>query len=234
MLPVRIENAWKNVKRIYSEKSENQLFDDFKKRWNHFKGPEIEEFLSVNESVYREWHLLYYNNVEFSFTKAWDEFKSIWQLETNGTKLMFEEMEKIKMSNNMHCEWTMKYNFDYPHVYENDVHYELKSKAQLWEEFKEIWEIDINDYNEYKYFRMNEYVNDIQCEDGDDFFLYCEDSNYHSFDSYSLLEQFEICEHYDSIRVTPKNRIINEMEIDTDADTNIYRKKRTYCLAFEN
>ncbi len=32
-----------------------------------------------------------------------------------------------------------------------------------------------------------------------EFFGFCEDANYHSFDSYSMLEQFDICKDYDRV-----------------------------------
>ena len=85
---------------------------------------------------------------------------------------------------------------------------------QLWNEFKEIWDIDTDDYNEDKYKEMNKYVSEIKCEDSEKFFRYRENANYHSFDSYSLLEQFEICEHYEQYEPSE-----SEYESEDDSDS---------------
>jgi hypothetical protein len=206
-LPERIQKEWGIVCRYCSSKTDIQVFEEFKNSWELFQGPTFEEFLSVSDAVYIQWKLWSYKNygIEFkkTLTEVWNDFKTFWELDSEESKVMFKEMELL--SENMLDEWSMKYNFDYPHVYERDNNhwscvqrdYRLKSKVQLWNEFKEIWDIDIDDYNEDKYKEMNKYVSEIECEDSEKFFRYREDANYHSFDSYSLLEQFEICEHYE-------------------------------------
>ena len=131
------------------------------------------------------------------------------QYNLEESKVMFKEMELL--SENMISEWRLKYNFVYPHVYEKDYnHYSCvqRVKSQLWKEFKEIWEIDISDYNEIKYNEMIKYINEIECESSENyfkeyprnFFEFRENANYHSFDSYSILEQFEICEDWEHYR----------------------------------
>jgi hypothetical protein len=222
-LPERIQKEWGSVCQYYSSKTDIQVFEEFKNRWDEFKGPAVEEFLSVSNAVYIQWKLwMYKNHYDAGFkktlTEVWNEFKVFWELDIEESKVMFKEMELL--SENMLDEWRMKYNFDYPHVYERDDNhwscvqrdYHLKLKAQLWDEFKEIWEIDTSDYNEDKYKEMSKYVSEIQCEDSDKFFSYCEDANYHSFDSYSLLEQFEICEQYEQYNPS-------ESEYDSEDDS---------------
>jgi hypothetical protein len=147
-------------------------------------------------------------------TEVWKEFKEFWQYNSKETILMFNEMELL--SEKMIREWRLKYKFKYPHVYEiDDNHcsgvqreYELKSKSQLWIEFKEIWEIDILDYNEEKYNEMAKYINEIEGDLEDyrkryprNFYDFRENANYHSFDSYSILEKFEICEDWAGYRI---------------------------------
>lgn len=206
-LPERIQKEWGFVCQYYSSKTDIQVFEEFKNSWELFQGPTFEEFLSVSDAVYIQWKLWSYKNygIEFkkTLTEVWNDFKTFWELDSEESKVMFKEMELL--SENMLDEWSMKYNFDYPHVYEKDNNhwscvqreYRLKSKVQLWNEFKEIWDIDIDDYNEDKYKEMNKYISEIECEDSEKFFRYRENANYHSFDSYSLLEQFEICEQYE-------------------------------------
>jgi hypothetical protein len=141
---------------------------------------------------------------------------------------MFKEMELL--SENMLEEWRLKYNFVYPHVYQRDMinynclqrDYRLKSKAQLWEEFKEIWEIDILDYNEIKYNEMKEYIGEISCDDENyfkdyprNFYEHCENANYHSFDGYSAIEQFEICENWERCR---EDGDIEESDSESDSE----------------
>lgn len=148
--------------------------------------------------------------IEKTLAQVLDDFKEFWQYDSEESKVMFKEMELL--SENMIREWRLKYNFTYPHVYERDDNhyscvqrdYRLKSKVQLWEEFKEIWEIDISDYNEDKYDEMVKYISEINCDDSNyfkdyprNFYEFRENANYHSFNSYSVLEKFEICERWE-------------------------------------
>jgi hypothetical protein len=145
-LPERIQKEWVSVCRFYSSKTDVQVFEDFKKRWDDFKGQTVDEFLSVSDVVYTQWKVWKYKNnydinfkkgsgIEKSLTEVWNEFKLFWELDTEESKLMFKEMELL--SENLLCEWRMKYSFDYPHVYESDFSevgcvqrdYHLKSKG---------------------------------------------------------------------------------------------------------
>lgn len=211
-LPERLQEEWQSVVEYYSEKKDTVVFEEFKKRYDNFKGKTIEELLCMPRVVYREWQKWKYdkcyqtdfktvlgwkNKVEMekSLTEVLEEFKKFWQYDSKESKMMFKEMELL--SDGMIQEWRLKYSFLYPHVYERyDCDYHLKSKAQLWEEFKEIWEIDVSDYNEDKYKEMTKYIREIECDYPSNFYEYRKNANYHSFDSYSILEQFEICEDW--------------------------------------
>lgn len=88
-------------------------------------------------------------------------------------------------------------------VYTNGTERKV-TKSELWKEFKDIWEIDVLDYNENKYNEMILYINETTSDNKQyfkdyprDFFEYREDSNYHSYDSYSVIEQFEICQEWE-------------------------------------
>ena len=224
-LPEVIQTEWKCVVGYYSSKSDIMVFEEFKKRYDNFEGSTIKEFLAMPKVVYIEWKNWKCSNgyettfnteinergcgVEKSLTQVFNQFKDFWQYNLEESKVMFKEMESL--SENMISEWRLKYNFVYPHVYEkDDNHYSrVKSKVELWKEFKEIWEIDISDYNEMKYNEMIKYINEIECESSyenylkeypQNFFEFRENANYHSFDSYSILEQFEICEEWEHYR----------------------------------
>ena len=234
-LPEVLQKEWQCVVRYYSEKSDTTLFDEFKKR---YEGPTIEEFLAIPKVIYIEWENWKYRNgyetnfkkyikerssteTTKTFTEVFCEFKNFWEYDSEESKIVFSEMEHL--SENMICEWRLKYNFVYPHVYEKGVRrdYRMKSKFQLWEEFKEIWEIDILDYNETKYNEMNKYISEIECDSENyfkeypqNFFEFRENANYHSFDSYSVLEQFEICEDWERYQGD-----IEESESESDSES---------------
>ena len=225
-LPEYLKKEWGTLRQYYTRQTIEQQYGGFKKQWDNFEGETIDEFLKVNASVFEEWKswkykqgydrsfATRYNTIRncrcvcFMVDKAeeswcdhklivkslkdvWNEFKVEWQLDTAESLAMFEELAKIKMSESMLNEFRMKYNHNYPHVYGEDIG---QSKAELWKEFKIKWEIDVQDYNETKYDEMVEFVGKVECSES--FFSYREDMNYHSFDSYSMLEQYEICQQY--------------------------------------
>lgn len=245
-LPKRLQKEWFMVIRYHSKKNILQVFEDFKKRYDNFEGNSIEEFLAIPNVLFDEWEDWKYKQkyitdfktkknkmidtqvIEKTLSEVINEFKELWQYNSEETNIMFKEMELL--SKNMMYEWKLKYNFEFPHVYEKDNNhftcvqrnYHLKSKAQLWKEFKEIWNIDISDYNEEKYNEMTNYINEIECNLEDyfkdyprNFLDFLEDSNYHSFDSYSILEQFEICRYWER---QCEDRDIEESSSDEDED----------------
>lgn len=228
-LPRILQKEWSTAVSYYSKDTDTVVFEKFKKRYDNFEGASIEELLRMSDVVYTEWkYWKYQNKYETDFDSLTDilsEFKNFWQYDSEETKTVFKEMELL--SDRMLYEWRLKYKFTYPHVYERDDNhyscvqrdYHLKSKAQLWEEFKEIWDIDTSNYNEDKYKEMAEYINEIEVDDANyfkyyprNFFDYRENSNYHSFDSYSILEQFEICEDWEEYRQN------GDIESDSDED----------------
>jgi hypothetical protein len=243
-LPEILQKEWECVVGYYSSETDT-VFEEFKKRYDNFEGTTIEELLAIPKVVYTEWNNWKYRNgyettfntdinergwkvkskVEKSLTQVFNQFKEFWQYDSEESKVMFKEMEHL--SEKMNQEWRLKYNFVYPHVYERDNNhyscYHLKSKAQLWEEFKEIWEIEISDYNENKYNEMIEYISEIECDSENyfkeypqNFFDFRENANYHSFYSYSVLEQFEICEDWDHYRDIEDTDSDDSDEIDSD------------------
>lgn len=102
--------------------------------------------------------------------------------------ISIKNVEKAKMlkeigllSDNMLCEW---------HWYK---HEQKNLDYELWEEFKVFWKIDTLLYNENMYNEISEYINGLECEK---FYAYRENANYHSYDSYSILKQLEICKDW--------------------------------------
>jgi hypothetical protein len=266
-LPKLLQEEWHSVCQYYSSKSDVQVFEEFKKRWDNFEGADVEEFLSFPKVVLVEWKTWKYSNgydtdfktrynsiknkkcecfmidkstklcdhqvINKTLKEVLSEFKNFWEYDKPESKVMFKEMELL--SKNMLDEWRLKYKFVYPHVYEshesnhsyNTGDYHLKSKAQLWDEFKEIWEIDTSNYNEDKYKEMSEYINEILCDDYNyskdyprNFFDFCENSNYHSFDSYSILEQFEICEEWERYREDCESEEDSDEESESEEDSD--------------
>ena len=154
-LPEILQKEWECVAGYYSEKEDTDVFEEFKKRYDNFKGKTIEEFLAIPKVVYTEWeNWKYRKNYETKFKgyvhpseryrytekewlekfkTKWNEFKEFWQYNTEESNIMFKEMGLL--SKNMIEEWRLKYNFAYIHVYEGyDSNYKVyskKSKAQL-------------------------------------------------------------------------------------------------------
>ena len=224
-LPKNLQKEWYYKVSFYSTKKDSELFEDFKKRYDNFTGTAIEEFVNIPEVVYSEWQnwkCIQNYEIKQMFSQAWFDFKNFWDYDNPKTKVMFDEIKLL--SKNMIYEWRLKYNFDYPHVYEKNyyhtvqINYRLKTKVQLWDEFKEIWEIDTMDYNEDRYNEMIEYIYEIVCDNTNyfkdyprNFYEYREDANYHSFDSYSVIEKMEICEYWEM-------RCQDTRDIESDCD----------------
>ena len=234
-LPKILQKEWSTVVSYYSKEKDIIVFEKFRKRYDDFKGASVEELLSMPDVVYTEWkYWKYQNQYETDFDSLTDilsEFKKFWQYVSEETKTMFKEMELL--SNRMLQEWRLKYNFEYPHVYERDDNhyscvqrdYHLKPKAQLWKEFKEIWGIDTSNYNEDRYKEMTDYIYEIEVDDTNyfkdyprNFFEYRENANYHSFDSYSVLEQFEICKDWGESRQNGDAETESDSDLDSDED----------------
>lgn len=189
-----LKREWWNTCKYYSTDCEEKRMTRFRET---YEGSSVEEFNDIKKVVYIEWDywkmiMGYYPELPKPFSKVWDEFNDYWQYNSPGTQKMFNEVELL--SKHMLKEWRMKYTNEYPHVYEWD---NKQSKVEMWESFKRKWEINVDDYNENKFKYMSEYVHQILREDGFD--DYKVDSNYHSFDSYSILEKYEICVNWEMI-----------------------------------
>jgi len=229
-----LQKEWQCVR--FSGDNQKVLFEKFKKLYDNFKGPTIDEFLSMPDVVYNLWEafkrrngynlvfkkyihpgeLYRYTKDELrkhskikTLTEVWNEFKEFWKYDSLESKVMFKEMGLL--SENMLREWDFKYNFtqacDYGDYHCRQEEREKKPKTKLWEEFKEKWEIDVDNYDELKYDSMEEYVNHFvddykdYCSDYPrNFWEYCEDANYHSFDSYTILAKVELCQEWSSYR----------------------------------
>lgn len=210
-----LQKEWHSINKSFSFKSDLEVFEDFRKQYNNFE--DIDDFLAACSSnvVYNEWERWrpHYRWNEETLIVLFNKFKELWQYATNETKTMFNEMGLL--SENMIREWRLKYEFVYTHVYEmyNCKYDDIvkKSKTQLWKEFKETWDIDIDSYDEDKYNNMASYVNKIECDTEDyfqryprNFFEFRENGNYHSFGNYSIIEQFDICEDWERYLLNSK------------------------------
>lgn len=146
------------------------------------------------------------------FGEAWREFKEFWQWGTPETERVFKEMEH--MSGDMKREWRLKYNFVFPGVYEelswtsrNVEKLLKKTKGELCEEFKEFWDLDVNDYDEHILKEMLKYIRETGCDNQDygreyprNFYEFRENGNYHSYDCYSIYKKNEICEEWNEYK----------------------------------
>jgi hypothetical protein len=233
----RIKDEFENDFSYNETLSKTQLVNEFEKSWNNYERDLVNEFLQVNDAVNREWkeykrknypnYLI--RNVEndisnySKMTDMWSAFKRFWELNTMESNLMFEEINYINMSDGMLREWRIKYNFKYPYVYELDnrakygniinENYLSKTKFQLWNDFREIWNIDLQNYTEYKFTKMCKFINDIYINDEDyKFFHYCQKNNYHNFEIFSILQQYEICKDYANEHIKYESSISSEDE----------------------
>jgi hypothetical protein len=194
-LPKRIHEEWISLNEYYSSKSKEQLWNDFKVEWD-LDSDVVKEILEVVEAMNTEWK--YWRRIKHSpsagIQKEWSDFKQYWEYPSEETNIVFEEMKLL--SYGLLCEWRRKYRYDYPYVYESDdydqnkVDY-TKSKSRLWSEFKRIWELDPSDYSEFEYEYMVDKIEKGKY-DYHDWYDFRTDNNYHSYDSYSVRERYEI------------------------------------------
>ena len=260
-LPKNLLYDWYYINSYFSKKNDEQRFTDFKKLYNNFEGESINEFLNVNDYVMSEWKNWKYKNhyskdfeigwnskknsrcrcwydckhvkKQQTFSDVWVEFKNDFQLNTPESKLIFEEMDKIKMSNSMLQEWSYKHYNDHPHVYGDS---DGKTKSQLWNEFKETWEIDIDDYNEKKYDEMADEIKKGLTNSGyEKWFEFIDD--YNNYENYSIIEKYEIWNNFydntnnfyendsDNDEINELKNRIKELELENDKLKNTIRIK---------
>ena len=194
-----------NLKKEY-----NCHYTNKKKFIEYYQGNCIPEFIDLPKVVYTEWRYWKneYNRRMFkpvekdTFDKYFQEFKDFWQYGSLETQQVFREMELL--SNRLLNEWRIKYTFTSVHIYESCINrdYMSKTKAQLWEEFKKIWDLDPEDYSEHL---LEEYLEIINKNEDDsyenyfneyprNFWEFRENANYHS---YSILEKYQICQEWE-------------------------------------
>lgn len=189
-------------------------YTDKKKFNKYYKGKYIEEFIYLPEIVYNEWK--YWKNElnirmiepveKYTFDKYFQDFKDYWQYNTPETLKVFEEMKLL--SDSLINEWRHKYSFSSACDYEDhdcyiNNKYMTKTKAELWEEFKTVWDLNPEDYSEHLLEEYQEFIKECECDNTNyfddyprNFREYREDSNYHSFDSYSILKKFNVCKEW--------------------------------------
>ena len=199
--PDRIKEEWYTTARRYlHQKTVEERWIAFQEIWD-VTTPTVHEILSQPETVYNEWcdyNCRFVREFTEDLATRWSEFKTFWDLDSDATKQMFEEMANL--SEDLLREWRFKYNFDHPHVYEKEWKGTMtwdtnKPKVQLWKEFKRIWRLNMVAYNEDKFNRIVAGIEDLVPDvdyDEQAWFNYREDANYHSYDSYPVLEQYEI------------------------------------------
>jgi hypothetical protein len=207
---MKTENLKKEWRNVIEEKRKLK----FKKEYENYKGDAMDEFNDVPEVVYKEWEYWkmkcgYLPTLGKKFSEVWKEFKEYWQYDKSETKKMYEEMKLL--SDGMLREWRMKYTEEYPDVYDEEAFWngkkKEKTKAEMWGEFKEKWGIDVENYNDDLYKEMEKYICEIECDAEDyckdyprNFFDYRENGNNHSYDSYSIWEQYEIAKEWKEYR----------------------------------
>jgi hypothetical protein len=127
----------------------------------------------------------------FNMKEQYIQFKLEWDIGSKETNKMLDEMISIAMSKDLDHEWRLMHNNKRPNGYHNVLG---KSKFELWESFKEMWKLNIFNYNEDVFKNKQKVIND--CLINDTFQEYLTDSNYHSFDTYSVLEQYSVCSDF--------------------------------------
>lgn len=209
MLSLRERQEWHLINGYSSKLPKEQRFENFKKEIKKIN------LNDIPEALYKEWR--YYRECKYnedSIVNQYSEFLKKWPKDFN-----YDELNKI--SGELLDEWRLKCNYE--HIYENydtlfasanrgkntvDGKYierpkafELKNKCELWKEFKEYWLLDDGEFPNMEVFnKIKKAVEDYENEfDMEEFFEFREDANYHSYDSYSIAEQYQICKEFDEI-----------------------------------
>jgi hypothetical protein len=220
-----LQKEWYYINEFFSRKTKTESWEDFKKNYENFESISIQEFLTISDKTFELWeHWKYINNysVDFvkqynsknnhickcyirnkpneicdhsiknqTFSEVWGSFKEYLNYDNPETKIALKDMELL--SETMFGEWVKKLGirgYDYYGSSDN------KSFIELWNEFKEIWGINPDDYNEDELNEMLYTISNTYCEE---FQEYLTDMNYHSYKWYSIGEQYEICMHWSGI-----------------------------------
>lgn len=199
----RLKEQWYYNLRFFSKETEKERLKKFNQKWEIFEnglGKKSTELLSIPEGLYKEWKETqgYYEYKKFFFDEkgkkemeahsAWDSFKKAWQYPESGiwseeNLKMFEDF--LKMSEGMLNEWRLFYRDK-----------SSDDKYSLWKEFVLEWGLCFDEnYNEHIFDEMIEelqkqyYLKERMSQEWEE---YKTDSNYHSYDSYPIKEQYEI------------------------------------------
>ena len=202
-LSTRLQEEFSLVDRYYSRIPRGERLAEFERTISEH--PDIvEEFENIPEALYREWRYYRECNTEKPWTGIFEVF-----VKTFEPEFPFEQLAKI--SGELLVEWRLKCDYESVYEFYSDVYgtpnkntkdfYE-KSKTELWNEFVEFWYLDTNEtgllFPNTSVFdsivsAISEYEENF---DNEEFYEYREDSNYHSYDSYSIAEQYRICKEF--------------------------------------
>ncbi|KAJ3321008.1 hypothetical protein HDV06_004667 [Boothiomyces sp. JEL0866] len=185
VLATRLKEEWDYKCSYHDFRRDTEVWQEFKSVW--LESPIIQEILDCSEEVNREWKYWRTNNRIYDHIEnletIWIKFKDHWNFADENIHRVFYEMSFL--SEGMLWEWRYMYDFRYPRVYGN----EEKAKSILWEDFKKIWNIDINAYSEDNFNIMKSEMRLGEHFDGWDMFR---KSKYPTFDALSVRDQYEI------------------------------------------
>lgn len=204
MYSERISEEWKASSRFYSRIPKHTRKANFDKILE--ESPDlINELENLHPALYREWR--YYRGIHCRCDDFREGFKKF--LKMYPKDFPFDQL--IKLDGEILNEYRLK-SSGYEHSYEEWIDYEMykprnfkcipyesKTKTELFEEFKSFWYLDVveNDSEFPNTCVFNDIYNEVIHFDGtEEFFEYCEDSNYHSFDSYPIIEQYRIQQEF--------------------------------------
>lgn len=220
MYSERISEEWKASRRFYSIIPNDTRKANFDKILED--SPDlVNELENLHPALYREWR--HYRSIHYSCDEAAsaakfgsranhfrEEFLKFLKLYPND--FPFDQL--IKLDGEILNEYRLK-SSGYEHSYEEWIDYEMykprnfkcipyesKTKTELFEEFKTFWHLDVDENNEPSpdfpntrvFYEIYNAV--LHFEETKEFFEYCEDSNYHSFDSYPIIEQYRIQQEF--------------------------------------
>lgn len=198
-----LKTEWESENRFHHDvdkfKQFNSIYD--------ISSTVVQEMLQMTHCMHKEWLFFKYNKIgglifhdSKKLDEIWNEFKQDWDLFSSESNRMFKEMELL--SEDLLIEWRMKYTYEFPHVYEKEdycnykVNYN-KKRTVMWEEFKTIWDLDPQNYDESLYNSLKEETRRyFDCYDHCKWMQFLTESNYHSYDSFSLLQKNEIWKYF--------------------------------------
>ncbi|KAJ3253633.1 hypothetical protein HK103_000421 [Boothiomyces macroporosus] len=193
MLCPRLKDEWLYRCSYHDSRSDLEIWGEFKSIW--LESPIIDEIIECAEQVNVEWKYWRTNNRIFdhidNLESIWTKFKEYWEFLDPNVSQVFYEMSYL--SEDLLWEWRYMYGYRYPYIYGH----EEKPKTVLWKEFKQIWNIDISDYNEEQIRIMKSEMSLGEHFEGWEPF---KKANCPTFDALSILEQYEIWKTFTSLQ----------------------------------